>query len=74
VREGVIYCAGLGIQSLLLLLISRPARSSAVAPRRAVLTPSLGHMPLWAVLLALLGGTAVFGFLGARTFRNRAIN
>ena len=25
---------------------------------RAVLTPVLGHMPLWAVLLALLGGTA----------------
>jgi ABC-type multidrug transport system permease subunit len=41
---------------------------------RAVLTPSLGHMPLWAVLLALLGGTVVFGFLGTRTFRNRVIN
>jgi ABC-2 type transport system permease protein len=41
---------------------------------RAVLTPSLGHMPLWAVLLALLGGSAVFGFLGTRTFRNRVIN
>jgi len=41
---------------------------------RAVLTPSLGHMPLWGVLLALIGGTAVFGFLGTRTFRNRVIN
>ena len=41
---------------------------------RAVLTPSLGHMPLWAVLLALLGGTVVFGYLGTRTFRNRVIN
>jgi ABC-2 type transport system permease protein len=41
---------------------------------RAVLTPSLGHMPLWAVLLALVGGTAVFGYLGTRTFRNRVIN
>jgi ABC-2 type transport system permease protein len=41
---------------------------------RAVLTPSLGHMPLWGVLLALLGGTAIFGFLGTRTFRNRVIN
>jgi ABC-type multidrug transport system permease subunit len=40
---------------------------------RAVLTPSLGHMPLWAVLLALLGGTAVFGYLGTRTFRNRVV-
>jgi ABC-2 type transport system permease protein len=41
---------------------------------RAVLTPSLGHMPLWAVLLALVGGTIVFGTLGVRTFRNRVVN
>jgi ABC-2 type transport system permease protein len=41
---------------------------------RAVLTPSLGHMPLWAVFLALLGGTLVFGGLGIRTFRNRVVN
>ena len=41
---------------------------------RAVLTPSLGHMPLWVVLLVLIGGTAVFGYLGTRTFRNRVIN
>jgi ABC-2 type transport system permease protein len=41
---------------------------------RAVLTPSLGHMPLWAVLLVLIGGTFVFGYLGARTFRNRVLN
>jgi len=41
---------------------------------RAVLTPSLPHMPLWAVLLALVGGTIVFGVLGIRTFRNRVIN
>ena len=40
---------------------------------RAVLTPSLGHMPLWAVLVALLGGTAVFGYLGTRTFRKRVV-
>jgi ABC-2 type transport system permease protein len=41
---------------------------------RAVLTPSIGHMPLWAVLVALLGGTVVFGALGVRTFRNRVVN
>ena len=41
---------------------------------RAVLTPSLGHMPLWAVLLVLIGGTFVFGYLGTRTFRNRVLN
>ena len=41
---------------------------------RAALTPSLGHMPLWAVLVALIGGTAVFGSLAVRTFRNRVVN
>ena len=41
---------------------------------RAALTPSLGHMALWAILLALVGGTAVFGYLGVRTFRNRVVN
>jgi ABC-type multidrug transport system permease subunit len=41
---------------------------------RAVLTPVLGHMPMWGVLLALIGGTAVFGYLGTRTFTNRVLN
>jgi len=41
---------------------------------RAVLTPSLGHMPLWAVLLALVGGTVVFSYLGTRTFTKRVLN
>jgi ABC-2 type transport system permease protein len=40
---------------------------------RAVLTPVLPHMPMWAVLLALVGGTAVFGYLGTRTFTNRVL-
>jgi ABC-2 type transport system permease protein len=34
---------------------------------RAALTPSLGHMPLWAILVALIGGTAVFGSLAVRS-------
>ena len=41
---------------------------------RAALTPGIGHMALWAILLALVGGTAVFGYLGVRTFRNRVVN
>jgi ABC-2 type transport system permease protein len=41
---------------------------------RAALTPSLGHMPLWAILVALIGGTLVFGSLAVRTFRNRVVN
>jgi ABC-2 type transport system permease protein len=41
---------------------------------RAVLTPSLSHMPLYVVLLVLIGGTGIFGYLGARTFRNRVVN
>jgi len=40
---------------------------------RAALTPSTGYMPIWAVMLALFGGTLVFGYLGLRTFRNRVI-
>jgi ABC-2 type transport system permease protein len=40
---------------------------------RAALTPGLGHMPLWAILLALVGGTTVFGYLGIRSFRNRVV-
>ena len=40
---------------------------------RAVLTPSIGHMPVWAVLLALVGGTIVFATWGVRTFRNRVV-
>jgi ABC-2 type transport system permease protein len=41
---------------------------------RAALTPTLGHMPLWAILVALIGGTAVFGSLAVRTFHNRVVN
>ena len=41
---------------------------------RAVLTPVLPHMPMWAVMLALVGGTAVFGYLGTRTFTKRVLN
>jgi ABC-2 type transport system permease protein len=41
---------------------------------RAVLTPSLGHMPMWAVLVALIGGSVVFGYWGIRTFTHRVLN
>jgi ABC-2 type transport system permease protein len=41
---------------------------------RAVLTPTLPHMPMWGVLLALVGGTVVFGYLGTRTFPKRVLN
>ena len=41
---------------------------------RAVLTPSLEHMPMWAVMLGLVGGTVVFGYLGTRTFTKRVLN
>jgi ABC-2 type transport system permease protein len=40
---------------------------------RAALTPGLGHMPLWAIMLALVGGTLVFGSLAVRTFRSRVV-
>src|SRR3984885_2421522 len=41
---------------------------------RAALTPGLGHMALWAIMLALVGGTLVFGGMAVRTFRNRVVN
>jgi ABC-type multidrug transport system permease subunit len=41
---------------------------------RSVLTPVLGHMPMWGVLLALIGGTVIFGYLGTRTFTKRVLN
>lgn len=41
---------------------------------RAALTPGMGHMPLWAVLVALIGGTLVFGALAVRTFHKRVVN
>jgi len=41
---------------------------------RAVLTPSLGHMPMWGVLTALIGGTVVLSYLGTRTFTRRVLN
>lgn len=41
---------------------------------RAALTPGMGHMPLWAVMTALVGGTLVFGALAVRTFRKRVVN
>jgi ABC-2 type transport system permease protein len=41
---------------------------------RAVLTPQSGHMPLWAVLAALVGGTVVIGYLATKTFTRRVLN
>jgi ABC-2 type transport system permease protein len=41
---------------------------------RAVLTPGIAHMPMWAILLVLVGGTVLFGYLGARTFTRRVLN
>lgn len=40
---------------------------------RAALTPDVAHMPLWAVLTALIGSTAGLMWLGLRGFRKRAI-
>ena len=40
---------------------------------RASLTPQLPHMPIWAILLALIGGSAGLGLLALRTFSNRVV-
>ena len=41
---------------------------------RAVLTPGSPHMAMWAILTVLVGGTVIFGYLGARTFTRRVLN
>jgi ABC-type multidrug transport system permease subunit len=41
---------------------------------RSMLTPTVPHLPLWAILTTLIGGAAVFGYLGTRTFTRRVIN
>jgi ABC-2 type transport system permease protein len=38
---------------------------------RAAFTPQLGHMPAWAFLLALVGGSLVFTWLALRSFVRR---
>jgi ABC-2 type transport system permease protein len=40
---------------------------------RWALTPQVGHMPLWAITLALVGGTLVFGGMALRSFTRRVI-
>jgi len=41
---------------------------------RAVLTPQVDHMPTWAFLLVLVGGTAVLARLAMRTFTRRVLS
>jgi|HubBroStandDraft_1064217.scaffolds.fasta_scaffold224133_1 ABC-2 type transport system permease protein len=40
---------------------------------RAYLTPQLGHMPTWAYLTALIGGTLALGSLALRLFHRRVV-
>jgi ABC-type multidrug transport system permease subunit len=40
---------------------------------RAVLTPQVGHMPAWAFLTALIGGTAVLAWFAMRKFTDRVL-
>ena len=41
---------------------------------RAVLTPGVGHLADWAILLVLIGGAVLIGYLGTITFRRRVLN
>jgi hypothetical protein len=39
-----------------------------------VLTPGVGHLAMWAILLVLIGGAVLVGYLGTVTFRRRVLN
>ena len=41
---------------------------------RAVLTPQTGHLALWAIMLVLVGVTALLGYLGTKAFTRRVLN
>jgi ABC-2 type transport system permease protein len=41
---------------------------------RAVLTPQTGHLALWAIMLVLVGGTALVGYFGIKAFTRRVLN
>lgn len=41
---------------------------------RAALTPGMPHLPLWAVLLTVLGGSVLISGLGLRAFRRAALD
>ena len=41
---------------------------------RAVLTPQTGHLAMWAILLVLVGGTVLLGYLGTKAFTRRVLN
>jgi ABC-2 type transport system permease protein len=40
---------------------------------RAALTPDVEHMPTWAFMLAVIGGTAVLTWIATRTFTKRVL-
>ena len=40
---------------------------------RTSLTPQLPHMPVWAFMLALVGGSIGLGLFSLRTFRQRVV-
>jgi ABC-type multidrug transport system permease subunit len=41
---------------------------------RAMLTPGVSHLPLWAILVTLVCGAVVVGYISARTFARRVIS
>jgi ABC-2 type transport system permease protein len=41
---------------------------------RAVLTPQTGHLALWAILLVLVGATALIGYFATNAFERRVLN
>jgi ABC-2 type transport system permease protein len=61
-----------GVPWLQILVLVNPLVYSSEGVR-TVLTPEVGHMPIWGIVLGLVGSIVLFGWAGLRRFRKRAL-
>lgn len=61
-----------GVPWLQVLVLINPLVYSSEGVRR-VLTPGIPHMPFWGIFLGMILSTCVFGWVGLRRFKARAL-